>query len=398
MVKGGGRRSYVRDNRGRFASTPGGSGSKKPAKGRSASTGRPQPRTFRQRQQASLDRRPGQGGYLGKATREAKAKLRASKAKLKTNATPQQRAAVTRAAIRAEGASPVTRMRRAAAAGVLRGVKMTRAQGRRVKPGQAAQAPQVTPVKPQRQANPLARMATIGRKRVRLTGRLINMNARSPVQFQPPPKKQDNPFGTKDQTKNRNLQIALDWLKSKGYGDAVLMKKGAVNGMQTTAMVIPKGGYYKTLDGKYVVNRNEKPVLALNAAANYWRNPGKHRREARRSGWSSTSSPVGTLLHEIAHMKDSKVEQNARIYGSNPYMLPMRGGQRPTGLAGIWRRVSQYASRTQAEFIAETSAGLQSGRKYDREVMRTYRQAMGLSASPPARMRSRLPRRRKPKA
>jgi hypothetical protein len=137
VAKGGGkRRSYVRDGRGRFASTPGGggpSGSKKPArKGRSASTGRPQPRTFRQRGQAQLDRRPGQGGYLGKATKEAKARLKAAKAKLKASPSAQQRAAVTRAQIRAEGASPATRLKRSGTPGTLKGAK-----GRRMKPGAA---------------------------------------------------------------------------------------------------------------------------------------------------------------------------------------------------------------------------------------------------------------------
>lgn len=156
VAKGGGRaRTYVRDGRGRFASTPGGGGSssRKPArKGRSPSTGRPQPRTFRQRQQAALDRRPGQGGYLGKATREAKARLRAAKAKQRSKPSPQQAAAVTRARIRAEGASPVVRLRRAPTTGALRGVKVPRAQGARRKP-EAGSTGQ-TPVGPQQQSQP----------------------------------------------------------------------------------------------------------------------------------------------------------------------------------------------------------------------------------------------------
>lgn len=65
-------------------------------------------------------------------------------------------------------------------------------------------------------------------------------------------------------------------------------------------------------------------------------------------------------------------------------------------MQNLARRVSRYATRSPSEFIAETYAGLRTGRKYDREVMAAYREAMGLSAKPPARMRSRLPRRRKP--
>lgn len=70
----------------------------------------------------------------------------------------------------------------------------------------------------------------------------------------------------------------------------------------------------------------------------------------------------------------------------------------PLKLENIAGRVSQYAATSPAEFIAETYAGLRTGRKYDREVMRAYRIALGLPAKPPARLRSRLPRRRKPGA
>lgn len=56
-------------------------------------------------------------------------------------------------------------------------------------------------------------------------------------------------------------------------------------------------------------------------------------------------------------------------------------------------RVSKYATTSPAEFIAETYAGLKTGRRYDRQVMSAYREAMGLSPRPEARRRSRLPKR-----
>ena len=59
------------------------------------------------------------------------------------------------------------------------------------------------------------------------------------------------------------------------------------------------------------------------------------------------------------------------------------------------RRVSGYATTSPAEFIAETYAGLKTGRRYDFQVMRAYREAMGLSPTPAARRRSRV-RRAKP--
>ena len=102
MAKGGGRgrRSYVRDARGRFASTPGGGAAKK---------AKPQG-SFRTRQAASLARQRGQAGFAGSATRKAKRQLKASAKRLKANASPQQKAAVTRARNKVRSLSPIRRM------------------------------------------------------------------------------------------------------------------------------------------------------------------------------------------------------------------------------------------------------------------------------------------------
>ncbi|MBU6251205.1 MAG: hypothetical protein KGO47_08580 [Cyanobacteria bacterium REEB417] len=107
------RRNYVRDNRGRFASTPGGGPAKK---------AKPVRTSFRQRQAVSLARQRGQTGRLGSATKAMKAKLAASRKKLATNASPQQKAAVTRAARMAAMLAGQRRIKAGARAGVLRGV------------------------------------------------------------------------------------------------------------------------------------------------------------------------------------------------------------------------------------------------------------------------------------
>lgn len=111
MAKGGGRgrRSYVRDARGRFASTPGGGAAKK---------ARPQG-SFRTRQAASLARQRGQAGFAGSATRKAKRQLKASAKRLKANASPQQKAAVTRARNKVRSLSPIRRMATAGRQGVM---------------------------------------------------------------------------------------------------------------------------------------------------------------------------------------------------------------------------------------------------------------------------------------
>lgn len=84
------RRTYTRDSRGRFASA-GGSGGKRTSK-------RTSPRlTARQQQAVDAAKRAGQTGRVGRATRQAVARLKASRSKLTANSSPQQRAAVTRA-------------------------------------------------------------------------------------------------------------------------------------------------------------------------------------------------------------------------------------------------------------------------------------------------------------
>lgn len=78
----------------------------------------------------------------------------------------------------------------------------------------------------------------------------------------------------------------------------------------------------------------------------------------------------------------------------------------------IASRVSKYATTHPAEFVAETYAGRRTGRRYDSQVMRAYREARDLPgirtgsrvapggaalASPRAVARDRARRRRKPK-
>gem|GEM_PF-5131015 len=61
-------------------------------------------------------------------------------------------------------------------------------------------------------------------------------------------------------------------------------------------------------------------------------------------------------------------------------------------MSRLARRVSRYATYSPSEFIAETYAGRRTGRKYDHQVMRAYREAMGL----PKTSVRRTVRRRKP--
>lgn len=127
-------RTYTRDNRGRFASSPGGGPKTKP-----------KPRTsFRQRQAVSLARSRGQTGRLGSATKAAKARLKATKARTGAGASPQQKAALTRAKRMASMLAGERRVKTGGGTGILRGAAakaVKKAVGARVRPKVAAAKP-----------------------------------------------------------------------------------------------------------------------------------------------------------------------------------------------------------------------------------------------------------------
>jgi len=130
MARGSARRNYVRDGRGRFASTPGG-GAKK---------AKPKPGGFRQRQAVKLAKQRGQLGILGAPAKAAKARVKATKARTGPGARPQQRGALTRAKNTAEALSDRRKLPAARPSGVLaKGVKAKPAAGSRVKPSRPGQ-------------------------------------------------------------------------------------------------------------------------------------------------------------------------------------------------------------------------------------------------------------------
>jgi hypothetical protein len=94
------------------------------------------------------------------------------------------------------------------------------------------------------------------------------------------------------------------------------------------------------------------------------------------------------IMHEIGHSRAK------RTGFMNDPSKPWGIGTRPFDSARnqrLARRVSGYAATSPSEFIAETYAGRRTGRKYDHQVMRAYRQEMGL---PPTSVRRTVRRRR----
>jgi hypothetical protein len=256
----------------------------------------------------------------------------------------------------------------------------TIAKPKGLKPGTLTAKAKAKPTKPATPRGPAT-------SRLR-PGELMNAVAR-PVGTMARPRKGENPFGTKDKTKKQNLSIALSWLDSKGF-KGQLYSEGAKLRGQAIARFIPSTPvvrYNKDGSQSRAMTQGE---LQLNQSNNYWRNPRLSNTRNRATGFLSTSSPVGTLYHEIGHSRDKRLSLPgyARNWGT-----AYSGTKQET--KAIARRVSRYATTNPAEFIAETYAGLKTGRRYDFQVMRAYREAMGLSPTPAARRRSRL-RRSKP--
>jgi hypothetical protein len=204
------------------------------------------------------------------------------------------------------------------------------------------------------------------------------------------PAPQENPFGTKDQTKARNLEVAQDWLRAKGEKNVGTYSEGRrKTGAQSYARMTETRAAFDQ-NGNVNFDGPSIKAIELNRANTAWKNPARTAIERRRTGWISTSSPVHTLNHEMGHVRDPQV--NRRRGGLNPWDIrnPDGSGKRREAVA---KRVSGYAATSPDEFVAETYAGRRAGRKYDHEVMRQYNRERGVKSR---NLRSQLNRKRKP--
>jgi hypothetical protein len=123
--------------------------------------------------------------------------------------------------------------------------------------------------------------------------------------------------------------------------------------------------------------------VEINRASRGWQNPAKTAITERRSGFWSSSSPAAVVFHELGHVRDKAAAKRSTRYGEL-WSLATRESdknkqfERGVQMSRLARRVSRYATYSPSEFIAETYAGRRTGRKYDHQVMRAYREAMGL--------------------
>jgi hypothetical protein len=199
-------------------------------------------------------------------------------------------------------------------------------------------------------------------------GELMNANAR-PVGTMAKPKRASDAF---KKTKRENLAIAEAIVKRNGYTSYVDTRRSA-KGVASTSPIRP---------GKITLVKN----------SDYWANPTKNSIDQRRQGFWSSSNPAAVIYHEIGHTRAKRtgfINDSSKAWG-----IGVRPFSSSTNQA-LARRVGQYATTSPSEFVAEVYAGLRTGRRYDFQVMRAYREEAGFPARAPARRRSRL-RRPKP--
>jgi len=212
---------------------------------------------------------------------------------------------------------------------------------------------------------PAPAAAPAGRQRVRGNFRPQNTMAK-------PSPGQASPFktgaGVDPNVPNRdarlgNVKAAKAWYDAKG------VKTTVYSGDQKTQA--------KAFNGK-----NE---VQINRSSAGWQDPARLAIQERRSGFWSSSSPNAVLYHERGHMRDTNAAQRSTRFGeswskANRETTMDRQLERGYEVQRLARRVSRYATYSPSEFVAETYAGIKTGRRYDHRVMGAYRETMGRRA------------------
>ena len=374
----GGRNRLTRDNAGRITSVGGQGATARGGRLRTASGAKRGAVMVRMKGTGGKLRKPiGGGARVSKAeplmtggTLAARSSLTRARRKLAENATPAQRGAVTRA-------------KKYAAQSYGKNTQ-PRTFGR---PGSVMRKrPPEAPLRWQVGGGKGGGTPKAAETRVMVRG---NFRPRGVMaKFE----KGENPFVSGSTTtidnasRLTNAKIAKDWVEKRGG------KVSVYSGSKRTP-----ARYNET-----------KGTIEINRAAWHWQNPKSFTRAERGARHWSSSSPVGSLFHELGHRKSKGVGPS--------WTTGSRGGtfeeriSKASKIQQLAGRVSRYAQTNPAEFIAETYAGRRTGRRYDSQVMRAYREAMGLPklrtgsrvkpggapvASPRAVSRDRVGRRRR---
>lgn len=179
----------------------------------------------------------------------------------------------------------------------------------------------------------------------------------------------------------KNLYTGTDKSQAKGYGSdakanvAEARRRVEAKGAKTTLKSNKRSSTVASVDER------TPNTVDFNASHRAWQNPQRQMIKSRRSNELSTSSPHHYAAHELGHVKNP----SAQMAKSWSVQLRKKGqveADVDTTLQArkIARRVSKYATTEPAEFLAETSAALSLGKKYDSQVMRQFRQISGRRA------------------
>lgn len=368
MARGGGRRTYVRDSAGRFASTPG-SAAKKAAKSQSGRTSTLQARSSLKRSRAKLA-----------------AKDKADETLQGTLGRRAQKGAVTRGSKKLAGVKVASQARisggRRGVIGKPKGLKpgAPKKTTGTFRPGQFKRLKTIQGVSYEKPVKKQAKAGANFRP-----GEFYRGNFR-PQNITSKPQRVKNPFesGSGPLSAERNARIAKDIVSRRGIPVRISSGSGR-SGVMGTATITPNG------QSRISFNKSEPGWADVHQAAI----------KMRKKGYWSSSSPLHVVNHEIGHTKDKRFrdrliggKKESWTLASSAKNSETRIKQSSQAMNLARRRVSETASQSPSEFVAETYAARRAGKKYDHQVMNAYRDVMGL---PPLRLKGQKPIRRKPK-
>ena len=135
----------------------------------------------------------------------------------------------------------------------------------------------------------------------------------------------------------KNAELAASLLRKAGF-DAVTEN--------------PSG---RKTDSRFAAIGSKTNGILVNPRCGYWKDPVAAAQLNFKVGHLSTDHPLGVLLHEIAHI----------IYDAPDNWFADLHKE-------VAKRVSKYAASNPKEFVSEVYAGINTGKKYDDEVMKFY--------------------------
>jgi len=179
----------------------------------------------------------------------------------------------------------------------------------------------------------------------------------------------------------QNLLTRTDAKQGKGYGTDAKANVAEARRRIEAAGATSALKSNKRSSSVASVSERSPNTVNVNASHTAWRNPRQDMIQSRRKNEFSTSSPNHYVAHELGHVRnptnkmangwDAQLRGKGQIYADADKVVNAKR---------VARRVSRYAMQSPAEFAAEVSAGLQSGKKYDSRVMQQYRQVNGRRA------------------